>query len=113
MKNNEVIKKAQKFCLDNNIDTYPVRIIDICKKYGFSVYETQLPNNVCGFLVVQDEKFTGYDTNKIILVNPTDKASRRRFTIANELAHYYLHKLQNQTTYIHCCTGQNSSIEQA
>lgn len=52
MQKNEVVKKARQFCRENNIDTYKVRIVDICKKYGLSIYEAYLPKNIDGFITI-------------------------------------------------------------
>lgn len=112
MQKNEVIKKARQFCLENNIDTYNVRIVDICEKYGLSVYEAYLPKNIDGFIAVQNEEFKKFGTNKIIVVNLWNDARKRRFTIAQAFSQYYLHQskiLKKQTTYVHYCAGNRRS----
>lgn len=107
----EVIERAQKFCEENNIDTYPVNIVELCEKQGISVFEAYLPKEVSGFIVIQEENFENYNTNRLIVVNLSDLASRKRFTIAHELAHYILHKPVNENLYAHRDAGQNGGIE--
>lgn len=112
MQKNEVIKKARQFCRENNIDTYKVRIVDICKKYGLSIYEAYLPKNIDGFIAVQNKEFKKFGTNKIIVVNLLNDTRKRRFTITQAFSHYYLHQskiLKKQTTYVYYCAGNSRS----
>lgn len=111
MNKNEIITRAKEFCIDNKINDYPVRIVQICKNYDISVFEQYLPSDVSGFIVVQEENFHNYNTNKLIVVNLSDSARRRRFTIAHELAHYILHREKNQPIYAHRDAGQYGGIE--
>ena len=97
----KIIKKAKKFCRENNITEYPVPIVRICESQGFRVFEQYLPEDVSGFIVAQEEPFEYYNSNKVIVVNLSDSASRRRFTIAHELAHFLLHKKADDIVYAH------------
>lgn len=111
MRKEDIINKAKEFCIENNVNDYPVRIIDLCKAYGISVFEKYLPENVSGYIVIQSKEFRDYNTNKVIVVNLSDSASRRRFTIAHELAHFLLHKKEDETLFAHRDAGQNGGIE--
>ena len=74
------------------------------------VYEEYLSDDVSGFIVIQKENFHQYNSNRVIVVNLSDSARRRRFTIAHELAHYVLHK-GNDELFAHRDAGQNDGIE--
>lgn len=110
MLNNEVVERARKFCDEHGINEYPVKIIEVCKSLGLSVFERYLPENVSGFIVVQDENFMDFNTNRLIAVNQYDNSRRKRFTIAHELAHYVLHKGEN-ALYAHRDAGQHDRTE--
>ena len=88
----KIVQKANEICEQNNITHYPVNIVDICNAMGIAVYEQYLPSKVAGFIGVDDSLRERYHTDKVIVVNLADRAVRRRFTIAHELAHYVLHK---------------------
>lgn len=115
MKKSEVRKRALEFCKENNIKTFPVEIIRICNSIGLKVFEEYLDPDVSGMIIVDNEPWERYGTNKFIVVNLSELASRRRFTIAHELAHYVLHN-EGNTLYAHRdMVGNNelrSNIEQ-
>lgn len=110
MLNNEVVERAREFCKQYEINEYPVKIIEICKSLGLSVFERYLPENVSGFIVVQSENFMDFNTNQLIAVNQYDNPRRKRFTIAHELAHFVLHKGDN-ALYAHRDAGQHDRAE--
>lgn len=97
----KIAQKANEICEQNNITHYPVNIVDICNAMGIAVYEQYLPSKVAGFIGVDDSLRERYHTDKVIVVNLADRAVRRRFTIAHELAHYVLHKKKDETLYAH------------
>lgn len=101
MKKRHIIEQAKKFCDEMNIKDCPVYIVDICKKNGITVFEQYLPTNVSGFIGVHPSFIQKYGTEKVIVVNLSDSASRRRFTIAHELAHYILHRQDEKALYAH------------
>ncbi len=111
MLKNDIIEKANEICAENNISEYPVNIVGLCERFGIAVYQEYLPDDVSGFIVAQDAPFGDYHANQVIVVNLSDCASRRRFTIAHELAHYILHK-KSETLYAHRDAGQNGGQEQ-
>ena len=111
MTKREIIQRAKEFCEENQINEFPVKIVEICKKHGFKVYEEYLRKDVSGFIVVHSENFRNYDSKKVIVVNRFDSAARRRFTVAHELAHYVLHK-GDKELYAHRDAGDDSRIEQ-
>jgi Zn-dependent peptidase ImmA (M78 family) len=112
MRTKDVIQKAKDFCIENSVTDYPVNIVGLCEQRNISVFETYLPEDVSGFIVIQKDNYKHYGTNRVIVVNLSDSASRRRFTIAHELAHFILHRKEEDPLYAHRDAGQNSRIEQ-
>ena len=100
MKQSEVKKIAEEFCEKNSINSYPVEIVRICKENGLTVFEEYLDADVSGLIVVDKKEWPKYKTNQFIIVNLTESAVRRRFTIAHELAHFILHRNGN-SLYAH------------
>lgn len=63
----------------------PVPIIDIANEVGADVFESELNESISGYVCKAD---TGkYE----IVVNESHPATRKRFTIAHEIAHILLH----------------------
>lgn len=95
MNRNEIKKRAEQFCLDNGINEYPVKIVNVCNNLGLRVYEEYINPDVSGLIVVDEKVWPKYGTNQFIVVNMADSPERRRFTIAHELAHFVLHREEN------------------
>tara|TARA_R110000782_G_scaffold13730_22_gene40365 strand:- start:5887 stop:6390 length:504 start_codon:yes stop_codon:yes gene_type:complete len=82
--------------LNDNLDiikehqaTTPVHVIPLASKFGIDVFKVPVDNdNFSGMIRKNDDG--KYD----IYVNASHSPSRRRFTIAHELAHYILHRVQ-------------------
>lgn len=66
----------------------PVKIIELCKNMGFSVFQQDLPKNVCGYIAIDGELKERFGTDRIISVNLNESNKRRRFTVAHELGHF-------------------------
>lgn len=111
MNKREVIDKAEEFCKKHNINQYPVRIASLCSHYDLSVREEYLPENVSGFIVVQKEKFNRFNTGRLIVVNLLESSGRKRFTIAHELAHYILHRKEDDEIFAHRDAGASGPME--
>ena len=97
----DIRQKAQTFCKENHINTYPVNIVQLCNRLGIQVFEEPLPPDVSGMLMVRPEPFEQYGSNRVIVINASHSARRRRFTVAHELAHYVLHKQVGETLFAH------------
>lgn len=85
----DTIKKAANALLDaGNLKQAPVKIINLCKNMGFSIYMQELPSTVCGYIMISGELREDFNTDRIISVNEMESAKRRRFTVAHELGHF-------------------------
>lgn len=111
MNEKEIMRRAEDFCEEHGVTEYPVKIVELCGKYGLDVYEEYMPEGVSGLIVYQDENFSKFPTGKLIVANLRDSAKRRRFTIAHELAHFVLHRKDDEALYAHRDAGQNSPAE--
>ena len=65
-----------------------VGVVKICDSMGFKVFCQELPKEICGLIVVNDELRDKFGTDRVISVNVEESGKRRRFTVAHELAHY-------------------------
>ena len=85
----ESAKNAAKLILkESGKNDTPVKIIEICKMMGFSVYKQELPREICGYIMINGELKDKFPTDRIISVNSNESNKRRRFTVAHELGHY-------------------------
>lgn len=66
--------------------TVPVDPEKIAEQLGLEVVLTPLENNVGGFILKKNEEAVR------IYVNSNDSRERRKFTLAHEIGHYWLHR---------------------
>ena len=111
MNKNDIIEKAKTVCREHDVNEYPIKLVELCESCGLKVYQENLPEGVSGFIVVQDKPFNKYDTGRLIVVNRNEPQVRKRFTIAHELGHFFLHREKNETLYAHRDAGQSGKIE--
>lgn len=102
---------ADDICTSFGVTEYPVKIVELCNKHRLDVYEEFLPESVSGLIVVQDQNFHKFPSGRVIVTNLRDSAKRRRFTIAHELAHYILHRKEDEPLYAHRDAGQSDQQE--
>lgn len=77
----ELMEKMEKYKA-----FFPVPLLDLANDLGLEIYETNdLPNHQSGSLFHENGKFK-------IFVNAKHPLTRKRFTVAHEIAHYVLHK---------------------
>lgn len=80
--------QAAEILAEFKVKSAPIQVEKIAKKMGLEVVSRDLGSNVSGVLYIQNGKGTiGY--------NPNDSEVRKRFTIAHELGHFILHKINN------------------
>ncbi len=94
------ILNAKQLLEKYEIRTFPVDVKEICKKeniflieeYDMETLEKKFDQGISGAFLrnaLIDENGTEQNT---IIVNEKDIPSRKRFTIAHELGHYFLHE---------------------
>jgi Zn-dependent peptidase ImmA (M78 family) len=81
---------VEELLRENKIEQAPVHVEKIALKSNLSVMPTDLGPGVSGALFIDKGKAT-------IGVNVAESRVRRRFTIAHELGHYFLHNKTSDT----------------
>lgn len=83
----QIRELAAKLLKDHNIKPGPVSVEKIAKALGIEINQGSVGPDISGFLL-RDRK-----RKKVIIgVNVTHHPNRRRFTIAHEIGHYFLHE---------------------
>lgn len=81
----EIRRKTQDILKKNDLFDYPINLKSLVKKSDISLENKSFnDDDVSGFLAINKGKAT-------IAVNKNHHINRRRFTIAHELGHFYLH----------------------
>jgi len=89
-----VKSKAREILLAWGKSELPVNVREIAKLHSIIVDEDKTPKeNLSGFLYVDGD-------TKVIGVNKTHPKTRRRFTIAHELGHYFLHRHDHGSPHV-------------
>lgn len=93
MINNFLEERAEKVLKSNGYFSVPVDVINLVKHLNINIEEIELEEDVSGFLALDGDKtHIGYNTSH--------SPERKRFTIAHELAHYYLHAKKEDPLFI-------------
>jgi Zn-dependent peptidase ImmA (M78 family) len=80
----------QKLIIDRHKQTMPVRVVPLANELGISVYtRSDWPDNISGRIF--KSSISGGNSGYAIEVNVAHAPTRRRFTIAHEIAHFVLH----------------------
>ena len=69
----------------------PIPVVAIAKEWGIKVYKTEDFNDRISGLIRKDEHYGG-KSGYAIYANARHPVTRRRFTIAHEIGHFYLHR---------------------
>ena len=77
----------------------PVDLIKIANNNNIEVYKSEVEEKISGAI-----KYYKKEDKFIILLNEKDSEFRRRFTLAHELGHYFLHKDILKSDEIHVDT---------
>ncbi|MGA8429259.1 MAG: ImmA/IrrE family metallo-endopeptidase [Candidatus Sulfotelmatobacter sp.] len=81
-----VRKMASKVLKESRIDTPPVDLVAILRKHGIEYEEVEdFPDSVDALIIEDDAKVYA-------AVNSRHHLHRRRFSLAHELGHHFLHK---------------------
>ncbi len=84
---NNLEELTSSILLSNDMYKVPVDVIEIAKANDIKVFMGDLDKKISGAIRYNRE------TKKFeILINANDTRERRRFTIAHELGHFFLHK---------------------
>lgn len=110
MTEEEIKREVQEILDETELLLVPVEIIKIANYYGFSVFEFDMEDEVSGMILVNDNTIEKYGTNKIIVVNSNHSSTRKRFTVAHELAHYIIQG-KPRKCYAHRDSGVYNSEE--
>ena len=79
------LKGAEKEILDRYLSAYPVKLGQLAKELGVSIKVSSMNTGISGQIMREDGHYT-------IRVNRHEARERQRFTIAHELAHFFLHR---------------------
>jgi Zn-dependent peptidase ImmA (M78 family) len=83
---NEVRSIARNILEENGLlNSKPIDIKGLAHKFKIRVEDTDLPSDVSGVLDTRNE------AEPIILLNSQQAESRKRFSMAHELGHFFLH----------------------
>ncbi len=72
--------------IQNDMYKIPVDLIKLASNFNIEVYQADLGSKISGAI-----KYEKKEDRYRILINEKDSESRKRFTIAHELGHYFLH----------------------
>jgi hypothetical protein len=70
----------------------PVDVLGVANAFGLNVWEEELEKGVSGKLFRDD--VNGGSAHYSIIVNAPESLTRKRFTVAHEIAHFILHRNQ-------------------
>lgn len=79
----DVIAKFQK--------SVPIQVIPIAKELGLNVYSVDNWDDSISGMIIRDTE-RGGESGYAVYVNSKHAETRRRFTIAHEIAHFVLHR---------------------
>lgn len=83
----EILLKEELHIKESDGTIVVVAPEQVAIKQGIDVYTTDLSEidkDICGFIKYEDEKFS-------IVIEQSHHINRRKFTLAHELGHYFLH----------------------
>jgi Zn-dependent peptidase ImmA (M78 family) len=78
-------KKLAQSLIESYKLAVPVNVNSLAERESILIREEALEDYVSGMLVIKDKQ-------SVIVVNAKHYPNRRRFTIAHELGHYFLHR---------------------
>lgn len=104
--------KIKKILLESNLYKAPIDIVKLAHYFGFTILQQEL--NYDGAIISKKDKFEidAKQYDKVIILNINQINTRKRFTIAHELAHWFLstdkqkddlfaHRIDNLTAFNH------------
>lgn len=96
MTNKEIRKSVEELLKSNDLYKIPVDIVKLAQKLGFTILQQEIDYD--GAILVNKNKFNidGNDYQKVIIVNINQMFTRKRFTIAHEIAHWKMAPAENR-----------------
>lgn len=85
--NERLENMAKDILIANDMLKLPVNLTEIAKNNNIEIYVSELPREISGAIRYNKDK-----NNFEILVQEKDSFLRQRFTVAHELAHFFLQK---------------------
>jgi len=83
----EVEQRAADILREHGLESIPVDPVILANRLGMAVYNAKFSDdNIVGMIAKRGDQVT-------LLVNQADPPFRKRFTIAHELGHHFLHLL--------------------
>lgn len=85
----EIEKKAEDVLIAHNLFTIPVDVVKIANHNGVGIFNAKFSeDNISGMLAKRGNNVT-------MLINQSDYPNRKRFSIAHELGHHFLHLFED------------------
>lgn len=85
----EIERRAADVRRQHGLATIPVDPVVLANRQGIAVHNAKFSDdNIVGMIAKRGDSVT-------LLVNATDRPFRKRFTIAHELGHHFLHLLED------------------
>ncbi len=83
---NELETLARQILVNNDMLKLPVNLATIANNNNIDVYEVEMPDEISGS-IRYNSKLNRFE----ILLNKKENSRRKRFTLAHELSHFFLH----------------------
>jgi Zn-dependent peptidase ImmA (M78 family) len=81
----QVEQKAAEVLRENGLESIPIDPVVLANRLGMAVHNAKFSDdNIVGMIAKRDDQVT-------MLINQADPPFRKRFTIAHELGHHFLH----------------------
>lgn len=85
----EIERRAKEVLRQHGLESVPVDPVVLANKLGIAVHNAKFSDdNIVGMIAKRGDRTT-------LLVNANDPPFRKRYTIAHELAHHFLHLLED------------------
>lgn len=108
--NKKLEKMAKDILLKNDMLKLPVDLFTIAESYNIEVYYQDLPRGISGAIKYNEDRRIFQ-----IVIEAFDHPNRQRFTLAHELAHFFLQGeelLQNQEVHFDTCYRKTINKEE-
>jgi Zn-dependent peptidase ImmA (M78 family) len=85
----EIEQKAEDILTAHNLFSIPIDVVKIANHNGVGIYNAKFSDdNISGMLAKRGDNVT-------MLINQSDYPNRKRFSIAHELGHHFLHLFED------------------